>query len=229
MRVTGFVLIAAALLAGVEGEFCFGKSRKVLTITIREAHGHLTVSPSFISIASTVKPETLKWVSAGSKVDFRIEFLYANPCDPHTSHLDGTPALCTVLPNHKGTYAYQIVSKSSERPWKSPVSLARVGSCGACSVTSTRKVVGVGCDSNNVAQPAPQDQTVKRGSTVTWNGLGPENPSWTVTFENKSPCRRKSLDSKNSSCTVTASDGEYGYTIKLNGCVNPGKGDLTVK
>jgi hypothetical protein len=62
-----------------------------------------------------------------------------------------------------------------------------------------------------------------------WIALGPDNPQWTVTFDDKTPCERQTLDPKNSICKVAEPAAQYSYTIKLEGCTTSGKGEITVK
>ena len=229
MRTKGWVLLTATLLDGVGTGICFGQSDNVTTVMIEEVGGNVTATPSFASILSSSKAGTFRWLSRTRKARFRIEFIFANPCTPKTSHLDRTPATCHVLPNHQGTYMYRIVPKGETGESKGLTALARVGSCEACNPPTGRQLVGIACDRNGTAQAVPRDFTVTRGSAVQWIALGSDSAQWAAMFSKPSPCKENAVDAKSSVCSVTGPAGQYTYSIKLDGCASPGSGEITVK
>jgi len=220
--VLGCVLLCAGGVAS-----CLGQSGNVLIIRITNAKGHLIPDRSFVNIPFAGKPSVIEWVTEQRNPDFRIGFIDGNPCDPHTSHLDGLPAVCNILPDQSGTYAYQIRSRRNPQ-LKSPVVFARVGSCDACQPVTNEAVVGIGCRENNTGA-TPENATANRGRALTWTALEALNLNWTVTFDKDSQCRQKSFGVKNPVCAISGGHGEYPYTTTLEGCAKPGKGQVTVK
>ena len=229
MRIKSLALRAARLFVGLGIGVCLGETGNVGTIIIEEAGGQITTTPPIASIPSSSTAETFKWLSRKPKTQFRIEFVFSNPCNPKNSRLDRTPATCHVLPRHDGIYMYRIVPKGGTGGSTGPVVLAQVGSCEACFPVPGHRPVGVACDKNKTAQAVPTDLTVSQRSAFSWVGLGPGSPHWTVTFSGPSPCKGNTLDAKNPVCSVTGPLEKYNYSLELDGCTNPGSGEITVK
>jgi len=229
MRIKSLALLAATLFNGLGARVCFGQSDNVTTIIIEDTGGQITTTPPTASIPSSSTAQTFKWVSRDPKAQFRIEFALANPCNPRNSRLNRTPATCHVLPSHDGIYMYRIVPKGRTGASTGPIMLAQVGSCEACFPPTGARPVGIACDRNKTAQAVPTDLTVAPRSAFSWIALGPGSLQWTVTFGGPSPCKGNTFDAKNPVCEVTGPAAQYAYSIKLDGCASPGRGEITVK
>jgi plastocyanin len=222
MRARNTTLISA--LTTVAGVICCGAKTNTQTIEVSEVNGKLTTSSSAVDIKNRNTTETVRW--AGPRdLDFKVNFLYQNPCDPNSSHLDKNPAVCRVLPGHSGAYVFQVVSrKRGVAP--TPIILVRVGSCDVCDIIRHR-FVGIGCDDER-ASAAPPNATVSVGEELSWFVVGNKNEQWTVHFREKSPCAGEQFNNAHPVCSVNASPGEYPYRLTLHGCLKPGEGKISV-
>jgi hypothetical protein len=230
MRIQTLALLAAILIEGAG--VCLGQTANtVTTIRIDEVNGEITAMPSLASLSTTSAAGTFEWVSQTPNTRFRIEFLFGNPCDRKSSHLDltgSTSARCQVLPNHEGTYLYRVVRRGKSKNSKAPIALARIGSCEACFPDTVTQFIGIACDRHKTAIAVPAKFFVKQRSTVDWIGIGPGKPQWTVTFSGPSPCDSDAVDAKHPNCKATGAAAQYSYEVKLEGCAVPGHGAVTV-
>jgi hypothetical protein len=175
---------AIGLLTALVGVICCSTKTNIQTIEVREVNGKLATSSSAVDIKSNNTAETVRWVGPRD-LDFEVSFLYQNPCDPNSSHLDKNPAVCRILPGQSGAYVFQVVSRKAGVA-ATPIILARVGSCDVCDVIK-HKFVGIGCDHGHTSA-APPDATVSVGEELSWFVVGNKNEQWIVHFDGKSPC-----------------------------------------
>lgn len=223
MRVSYAVIVSVMLPLTLAT--CVGQSGNVQTVKLKTVHGRLTLSSSSLSIPAIANPGSIRWVGP-RKLEFSVEFLYANPCDPRTSRLEKNPAVCNLIPNKGGTYAFRIVPK---KPGVSSIIIfVRIGNCPVCDIKPGGITVGIGCDRDKASAVSPE-LSVSRTSSVSWAALGTGTPHWTVTFDANGPCGGNSIDSEHPTCTVDGKDGEYTYKLTLEECSNSGTGKLTVK
>lgn len=212
------------LLTALAGVICCGAKINIQTIEVREVNGKLTTSSSAVDIKNSKTAEIVKWVGP-SNLDFEVNFMYQNPCDPRSSHLDKNPAVCRVLPGHSGAYVFQVLSrKTGVAP--TPIGFVRVGSCQVCDVIRPNSV-GIGCDREH-ASAAPPDATASPGEELSWFAVGNKNGQWTVHFDGKSPCAGEDFNNAHPVCSINASSGEYRYRLTLDDCPKPGEGKITV-
>lgn len=212
-----------ALLSTLAAVISCGPKGNVQTIEVRAFNGSLRASSNTLDVPSTGGPQTLRWVGS-SDLQFRIEFISENPCDPQTSHLDQNPAVCNLIPGRGGAYLVEVVSQNGAQ---SPVTTVRVQPCKVCDKIRG-KHVGIGCD-HGQASATPSELVVDRGSEVTWFSVGQASPHWKVEFMDKNPCGDRSLDSDHPVCSLKGDRGEYRYRVTVDGCPQPGEGKITLK
>ena len=209
------IALAAVVSCGPKGN--------VQTIEVREVNGSLTASSTTLDVPSNGNPQTVRWVGPRD-LQFRVEFISENPCDPQTSRLDQNPAVCNVIPGHGGAYLVRVVSQSGA---PNPIIMVRVQPCNVCDFLKPTHV-GIGCDHDH-ASATPSELVVDRGSEVSWFSVGQANPHWKVEFVDKNPCGDRSLDSDHSACSLKGDSGEYRYKVTVDGCPKPGEGKITLK